>query len=421
MNRIYLYISLLILILYPITGTAQGHDVQTAVSSKLNEEDLIQLAFQNNGQVQAQVLEAQASKRLKATAFELEKLNFNAQYGHYDGPENNLALEISQTLPFPSVFFARHKKLKAQSRIAELDLDIKKSQIRQAVRILCEKIRHKEAELSYNLELSKVYQTYLKLVKERSDAGEDSPQAYALAEMKSKSIDFERQEDEVKLNSLKNQLMLICGLTELNINLSLDLKVRSFNEQEVLDFIQENLAFKRLKLEIDALKAEKQLTISEQLPDISLAYQNQSAVGMQTINGKDVYFNLNDRLSSFSIGLSIPLNIFSSNAKVQASKLRIEAKELEVKQADCNLQYECADLLQTYLQEQKRYLFYKEKALPEAEKILSLAKKSYELGDSSYLAYTQAIESVNQIRSSYIASSLMLNIYIINLYALCNK
>ncbi len=431
MKKINKYIVLFVVGFAPIFGGLKAQEsevVKEEASSEavftnleLNEEELIAKAMEHNSQIKMQTLELKATKSLRATAFELPKTEITAQYGHYDGPDNNLAFEISQTLPFPTLFWAKAQQMKAGSQTAELRLEIQKNEIRQAVRILYEELRHKLQQIHYKDRLNAVYIHYHKLVAERYKLGEATKQELTICKIKKNKTFFDGQKLLLEIKDLYRKLGLLCGLKAFNIPVAKTLEARSFELQEFSEPMSENLKVKLLNSQINELRAEKNVSLSEQLPDITLGYQNGSAVGVHTIAGKDFVYDINDRLSSFSLGVSIPLNIFSSRAKVKATKLKVQAKEIAISQADKEVQADYQKLMDKYVKDKYHYEHYRFEALPEAEELLKLAEESYKLGETSYLEYVQALETVDDIRETYINYSLELNLSIINIYALFNK
>ncbi len=435
MKEINKYVVLLAVGLTPLFGGLKAQEqkekqkVSTELKRKaLSEAELIDLALKNNGQVKARGLELKASCSLRATAFELPKADISALYGHYDGPDNNLAFEISQTLPFPTLFWARAKELKAGRELAEIKLESQKNKIRQAVRVLVEEIRHNRARLAYQDSLRNAYYSCFLIEANRRKLGESSQQELAMASFKFKKANVDWENTGLKLAQLYQKLNAICGNIHQGQRSMLtlaeeddELLSRTWDKSISQNFLEDNLELKTLNSEIMELKAKKNVSLSEQLPDITLGYQNGSAVGIHTINGKDVAYGIKDRLSSFSIGLSIPLNIFSAHAKVKSARLEAEAKKEELKQANKDLLVDFSALLNRYYSEQERVRHYKRDLMPEAETMLKLAKDSYKLGETSFFAYTQVLETYNDVKEEYISSSLKLNLCIINIYALLNK
>ncbi len=428
---IYRYSLLLAVGLAPLFGGLKAQEqvgkaeTPTELEKKaLSEAELIDLALKNNGQVKARSLELKASRSLRATAFDLPKADVSAQYGHYDGPDNNLAFEISQTLPFPTLFWAKAKELKAGRELAEIKLASQQNKVRQAVRVLVDEIRHTEAMIVCQDSLMNAYKRCHSIIKKRRKLGEGSQQELTMASIKAKKARYDMEKFMAELVQYYAKLNALCGNLyprESQLAFKTDIVSRVLDIDEIKVLFEENLELKTLNLEVAELKAKKNVSLSELLPDITLGYQNSSAVGTHTVGGKDVVYDINDRLSSFSIGLSIPLNLFSSKAKVKSARLQAEAKAEELKQANQELASGLSELVARYQSEKDRLRYYKETALPEAEQMLKLAEESYKLGEISYLAYAQALETYNEVKVDYINSSLNLNLCIINIYALFNK
>jgi cobalt-zinc-cadmium resistance protein CzcA len=67
--------------------------------------------------IKASDLEIDASKALKKTAGELPKLDFNAQLGQYNSTKFDQSFQVSQTIPFPSLFGAKKQLINAEIKV----------------------------------------------------------------------------------------------------------------------------------------------------------------------------------------------------------------------------------------------------------------------------------------------------------------
>jgi hypothetical protein len=61
---------------------------------------------------------------LKKTAGELPKLDFNAQLGQYNSTKFDQSFQVSQTIPFPSLFGAKKQLINAEIKGKELQKNL---------------------------------------------------------------------------------------------------------------------------------------------------------------------------------------------------------------------------------------------------------------------------------------------------------
>ena len=76
----------------------------------ITADEAVAIALQNNHSIKAAALNIQSVQALKPTSGELPKLGFNAQLGQYNSLRFDQAFQISQNIPFPTLFGARKEK-----------------------------------------------------------------------------------------------------------------------------------------------------------------------------------------------------------------------------------------------------------------------------------------------------------------------
>ena len=157
------------------------------------------------------------------------------------------------------------------------------------------------------------------------------------------------------------------------------------------------------------------------LPDLNLGYFNQSLTGIQTINGKEEYFDRSKRFNGFNVGLSIPFTYFSNTAKIKSLNYKQQALTLEADHGKLLLQTQLQNAFQQYNQNMAQYNYYKSNALPNAELMISIAKTTYRSGEIGYIEYLQAMQTASEVKLNYLQSINQLNQSIININFLINR
>ena len=185
--------------------------------------------------------------------------------------------------------------------------------------------------------------------------------------------------------------------------------------------IANNSSVKFLYQQAVIAEKTKKVETAAVLPDLTIGYFNQSLIGIQNIDGNDVYFDGNKRFQGINIGIGIPLTFFSSSARIKSLKY---TQQSLIKEADNNklvLKTQMENAFQQYNQNLSQYNYYKSTALPNVEVIISTANVSYKSGDIGYIEYLQALQTATDVRLSYLQSVDQLNQSIININFLINK
>lgn len=157
-----------------------------------------------------------------------------------------------------------------------------------------------------------------------------------------------------------------------------------------------------LKNQISVREKEISLNRSKMLPEIALGYTNQSLIGDYNRNGVDQFFGSNQRFSSVTATVSIPLWIRSGKARIKASKIQQQKAAEEAKYYQTVLNGEYERVLQDYLKYKNTVAYYEDKALPQAELILLNSKKSFENDAIGYIEYIQGLDIGIEIKSNYL-------------------
>ncbi len=387
----------------------------------LTVDSLLNLAMQNNDSYQASLMEVKKAEALQSTFLELPKAAINVQYGHLDGPNNNLIVEATQEIPFPSIFFARYKEKKLAKKRADMSSSLVSADLKMTVRTLFEQIRYIEARLEPITIMDSVYNHYLDIILTRQRAGEGNLQELRLAKMKRKKIALDRLSLEQERKNAYMRLGMLVGVKNFKISYPKNFVPLELDETEILEKLSKNPKLKSALLGLEEEKVARATIISEQMPDFVLGYINSSAIGEHIIDGVPKMMGLKDRFSAFSVGVNIPLSLFSSASKIKASKWALKVKEFELNQIKKEVRNEWEELRAAYRTELLRYRYYAKEAIPEVKEMMLLAKENYELGDTNYLNYIEVLETSTEITEDYLSSCFNLNMCVIKIYNLIEK
>ncbi len=150
--------TIIVLFLTSIGFILNAQDIKV-----LSIDEALEIAVQNNGTIKSKNLELQSSQSLMKTAEEIPKLEFNAQLGQYSSKEFDQSFQISQTIPFPTLFGARKELLKAEVRGKELQIELSELELKNQVRTYFYQIQYLENNQKQLAYLDSLYIDFIRI------------------------------------------------------------------------------------------------------------------------------------------------------------------------------------------------------------------------------------------------------------------
>src|SRR5690606_19638559 len=92
------------------------------------------VANDNNPELRTKNMKIQSAQRLSKTEYELPKNKVNFQYGNNEGFEYNDGFQISQTIPFPTLFGAKKNLVKEQVKGQQWAKALTENELKKQVR-----------------------------------------------------------------------------------------------------------------------------------------------------------------------------------------------------------------------------------------------------------------------------------------------
>jgi len=394
------------LILFPLIGISflfsQTSIAQDNEKTNFSLIEAIEYGLSNNGSIKSANLEIERLEALKKTSFDIGKTDVGLQYGRYNSFENDFAFSIGQSFQFPTVY-------SNQKKLAKANIEIGTSKKIITENDLVKEIKQTWYHLAYLKEVEKllkykdsVYKHFLRAAELRYKVEAGTLLEKATAEAKITSIKVELTQNEANIKIYKKRLQTLLG----NPNV-IDI-TENYNPKKTVNLnidnskTEANPNLNLMKNQISVSEKEIALNKSKMLPDIALGYTNQSLIGNYTVNGVEQFFGGNQRFSSVTATVSIPLWFKPDKARIKASKIQKEKAEEDAKYYQTVLNGEYERVMQDYLKYKSTVAYYEDKALPQAELILSNSKKSFENDAIGYVEYIQGLNTGIEIKSSYL-------------------
>ncbi len=399
-------ISIFIFALFSFAAANAQSDTLNTIS--LNEA--VTIALQNNLEIQSQRLNVQSSSILQKSVFELPKTDVNFQFGQYNSINQDKAFQISQRIPFPTYFSAKSNLYKAQLLGSQIQLQATENEIRAQVNYWYYQLQYAEHVKSKLQTLDSLYTNFVSVAALRYNSGETGLLEKATAENKRGQISLLVQQTTrdiktayISLAALMNKneqftILMEAEFQPISLILSLDTSLIANNPSIKLRHQQAVIANQSKKVEA-----------ASNLPDFTVGYFNQSLIGTQTVDGKDVFYGSKDRFDGFNLGVSIPLTYFSNAKKLESMDYKAQALQREAESERRTVQSQLQNAFQQYSQFISQYNYFDTVALPNAETLISTATIGFSSGDIGYIEYLTALQTAADAQLAYLETVDQLN------------
>lgn len=398
-----------------------GTQVSAQNSRTVTIDEALVIALENNYSMKAAALNVQAASALSNTSGELPKLELNGQLGQYNSTKFDQMFQLSQNIPFPTLFGARAAKVRAEVKKQEWNRALTENELKKEVRTYYYQLQyllHNRSRLRY---LDSLYIEFIRVAAVRFRAGDIKKIEVSTAETKRGEIELLLQQNEADLSGAEANLK-----TLLNTHDNLIIPVTSYvplRASELVDSaaIAGHPNIRALYQEMQIAEANKKVERAQAMPDLTLGYTNQSLIGFQTVNGQEQYFGAGNRFSSLTVGIAIPLTYGATRARIRSLDFQQQALAAEAQLKQQTLIARLQNTIRQYQHDVSQYQYYLKQALPNAGAIVKAAQIGYRTGDISYVEYLYALQTATDIELKYLESIQRVNQSVISINALLNQ
>lgn len=381
----------------------------TVNAQRIDVNKAIEFALQNNTQIQAKNLAIKSTESLSKTAFELPKTDLNFQYGNNEGFAYNDGIQISQNIPFPTLFGARKNLIKEQVKGQEWSKALTENELKKQVRnyyYQLEYLAHNASVLKY---LDSIYADFIRVAELRYKTGDIGKLDANTAMTRKGEINLLVQQNEIfRQNAYQNLKTLIQVQEDFSIETKSNyepLLLSSFMDSAA---IEDHPSIQLLYQEAKIAEQSKAIERANRLPDFTVGYSNISLIGTHSKNGVEQLYGRDQRFNFFDVGVSIPL-FRMTKSKVRSLDYQKQALELDAQWQKQQLKTELKNALNQYAQYVTQFNYFKQQALPNATAIIQAAKLGYGTGAISYVEYLFALQTTADIQLNYLKSIQQIN------------
>ncbi|MBP9882479.1 MAG: CusA/CzcA family heavy metal efflux RND transporter [Chitinophagales bacterium] len=394
-------------------------DAQAPVR-QLNIEEAVNIALKNNLQIQSSQLNVASYSKLSKSYFELPKTELNYQYGKFNSINKDNSFQIAQNIPFPTYYSARSGLYKAEFKNSELKEQATANEIKAQVQFLFYQLQYLQNTKAKLSQLDSLYIDFVNVARLRYESGETNLLEKTTAESKRNEISMLLMQAESDYAATYATLKTVMN-SEDEFEMSGEFEPLILSATFDTSAILQNPALQMMFQQALITEEIKKVETAQTLPEFNVGYFNQSIIGLQNVNGEDVYFDSADRFSGFNVGINIPLTFFSNDSKIKSIEIQKQSLQKDAENSKMILQNQLENAVRQYLLYLSKYNLYRASSGNNVDAIMNTATLGFKSGNISYIEYVNALESATDIQLKYLQSINQINQAIININLIINK
>lgn len=360
----------------------------------LTLDDCIRLSLERNQNLNADRLDEQQAYINRKTATEIPKATANFTQGQFNSIYKfDNSITVSQSIPFPSVFWANKKLANAAIEQSKFKTKAAEADIIYQVKVAYYSLQHHFSVEALLEKEDSIYKEFAAAEKEKYEKEKASVLGMTVSENKVFEIANLILENKEEIINHKNSLQKL-----LQTNEPITLKRENVGPQRIDFAIDSSSLTSHPYLEfydkqINLAQRTKAVERNRMFPDITLGYTNISIYGPANIGKGDYFLTTSNRLSSISAGLNIQLWLKPYLAKIRAMEIQ---KQIEKSLYDAQVvmfQAELDQSLRLYKLYEEGISSFNNAASTDYEKIISEAFNTYKKGEINYVDYLTIVSS----------------------------
>ncbi len=357
---------------------------------RLSLQQCLERASNDNLSLQTSRKGVELSQVMQGTAWNLDKTDLTFSQDPTSGATPDNSLTLSQSMEFPTVYVARRRQLKAETRVSESETDVLRSQVRsQVVSLYCQVVYQYERIRILQRQDSLLH-GYVAVATKRYEAG-DARQVECLSARRMLQDNLlETDMAKADLANAQASLARLVGTNATILPTETTLVPIDLGQDAEFNFDQSpdgQLAHARLAVADHTVKVAR----SDYAPSLSLSLRTQMVIKGWNPYHVDRSWN-NGNFMGFEVGVGLPLFSGSTRAKVKAARKVREMAQLQVVSQAQELQVTYTAVLNSMLVAKKRMEYYATVGNADAAEMSRLSACDYAAGEITYLEYVDALE-----------------------------
>lgn len=382
----------------PLSSTAQIKQAQT-----ISLDQAITTALNNNPSIKTALLKIEFQQKIRETATDIGKTNFNWQHGQYNSIiSNDNYFSISQNFAFPTVYNKKANLGEANIQSSVIQKQVAENQLIAKIKQTYYQLQYFEEYKKVLKNLDSIYSAFSEASTARHKAGESNLLEKNTAETRYMEIKNQLRMVEVDEEAALQELKILMNVADtLHFNILLQ-PLKSTKEMFDTAKYNNNPLLLFFKQQIQVEQQNYELEKAKMLPEFNVGYFNQSLIGTQTIDGASQFFGANKRFTGFNIGISVPLWFKPLIAQKQAAAIQTDIAKSKYTEKQNSIKSQYIYAVQQFIRDKNNLEFYEQSALPQAKEMQTNAQKLFASGSIGYIEYVQALNQSMQIQLTWL-------------------
>ncbi len=395
------------------------HAQNRSDSKPMHLHEVLQRAVEQAPVLKVNRLQEKYYSYLPATAKEIPKTQFSTELGNYNTAAFDSKFSIIQPLNSGSVNNQLKNVFEKFIATAKANTEVQIIDVKRLARQLYVQLQYFQTNELLLKKADSIYGYYLKMASLRLEKGESN----LLEKM---SLDNLVMQNRLAINMQESDLKT----TQLQLGLLLQTDSTIFasdpleTKPVLFDTAQwKNNPFITLsKQQQEQAAAETALAKAKMKPDWILGFNNQSLAGWQMLKDRsEVLYNMGNRFSSVTLGMTLPVFSKTQKQKVNAAKANEEVAAASMVATTMGVQSKLDKAWQEYEKYNKAVVYYQQNAIKQSDIIIATANLSYRNGQINYIEWGTLISQAINIKIQYLEALRQLSIAESELHYLLNN
>ena len=362
-----------------------------------------QLVLERNPMHKNALLEIKQTRLNRASTFDLGTTEFSYEHGQLNSAAIDYNATISQNLGNPLEKIALNRYYKAATDLIMQKKVLTDYELEFQVCSAYNNFIYHYKTVDYLKKFVDLYKKGLDIARLRANVGEASEIEAAVMQEKYNSVLWQYQDASLALHIALSKFNTVLFADTVTFipeigNLKCQLKKSLLDTADIRQHPELEYYRRRLALEQQNINVEK----SKFFPSISVGYFNQQ---IDLVGG----------FQGWSVGVSVPLWIFSQKKQVKIAQLNYQIAQNQYEYASNRIFKEYHTLMDQYLKLSQKLDYYENTGLKLAEKIMETSTKLYEAGQIDYVEYLQNLQEAMTIEQAYLSTLNRYNAVVITL------
>lgn len=350
----------------------------------------IGIGLTNNYGIKAAEKGVERAKAMQGTAWDLDKTDITLSQDPTSGGSTDNALSLTQQMDFPTVYVAKGKLLKAETKVERGKAEIAKQQLRTDIASTYYQLVYKQELIDILQVQDSVIGRFCSIVAKQHEAGEARKLERMTMERKLTDNRHELLQAKNDFATLQKQMMTLMNVAEPVVPAESKLEALTL---DLSDFNFYNTAEGQLaqdKIEV----ADREVTLAKNgyAPSLSVSLRNQLVISSWNPYHLDRSRFSEGNFMGFEVGIGVPLFFGATKAKVKAAKRDREIADLEMKQDEAQRRKDYCNLLSNLSVAREKMAYYNGDGLRQVEEMTRLAETEYESGEITYLELADVLD-----------------------------